>query len=367
MWGYGERFGTANEIGNTRDRLSIRGADDVDFTLTPAFQFEGTSGDGFTSGNVPVYINAGMTEGEVAVAMRNAIQFGSADYDGTPIATGLVGVTASSNGDSVILGGAIQSTDAVTLGDLDQPLSAVGEGTGGRITGLAYVDSTMYAVTDNGGLYRVYGEHGDPASSGSYAFSPYDPDGTYNRVSFSTNRGPRLQFIANINYDGSPIQFSGLTDGPTNAEGGVYYQTLFGTDPEGHLYSIDLDGNLLPVFSGGAERVQLEDSPGGSTMGRSISNVDGTYSNGRYPVTGLAFSPIDFNLWHATRSREHDAGHGVTQTHDGTRNWELGYGPAQGYTEGDTSMYFGLEDPDSTFSTTNAIDGTQRELGPTDW
>ena len=171
----------------------------------------------------------------------------------------------------------------------------------------------MYAVSDNGDLFRITQEHGDPNSSGSYAFYPIDPQGTYNRVGYNPNAGPQLQFIANIKYNGSPIDFSGLTDGPSNADGGAYGSTLFATDSDGHLYAFDLDGNLRPIFNDGAERLQLEDSVGGSAMGG---------SSARSAVTGLAFSPIDFNLWHGTRSREHDAGHGVTQNHDGTRNGE---------------------------------------------
>ena len=367
--GYGERFGTAAELGSNGDRLSIRGADAVDMSHTPAFRYEAASDDGRTAGSVPVYIHAGMNETQVAVRMANAIRFGSVEYDGfTPIPTGLVGVTATASGDSVILGGSVNNSSAVNPGDLNEPLSAKGEGGGGRITGLAYVGSTMYAVSDNGDLFRVSNEHNDPASAGTYAYQPVDPSGTYNRVSHNPNAGPQLHFIANIKYGGSSIVFSGLTDGPSNAQGGKFAQTVFATDVLGHLYALDLNGNLLPIFNDGAERVQLDSGVNSSDdMGLSLLsqyNVDGTGGNARRAVTGLAFSPIDFNLWHMTRNREHDAGHGVNQTHDGVRNGELRYGPADNWTEGDLSMYFGLEDPSNTATAWDQPIGENFERGP---
>ena len=267
-------------------------------------------------------------------------------------------MTASADGGNVELGGSVDDGNDVTFSENNQPLYATGVGGGGRITGLAYVGTQMYAVTDNGDLYMVHREHGDPASSGTYGFNLSDPDGTYNRATPVSNRGPWLELVTNISYDGQSIQFSGLTDGPSNAEDGAYAATLFATDPQGRLYCFDLDGNLLPIFNDGAERVQLDETYNGGNMGNYISSVDGIGGSARGAVTGLAFSPIDFNLWHATDDREGDLGHGVNTTHDGTRNREMWYGTGSSYTEGDVSMYFGLEDPDDTFSTRLGTDGT---------
>ena len=50
-------------------------------------------------------------------------------------------------------------------------------------------------------------------------------------------------------------------------------------------------------------------------------------------ATGLAFSPLDINLWHPTTQRGTEAGHGINAAPDGTR------APAPG----GTSLYFGLE------------------------
>lgn len=48
---------------------------------------------------------------------------------------------------------------------------------------------------------------------------------------------------------------------------------------------------------------------------------------------GLAFSPLDFNLWHTTNRRNTDPGHGINATPDGTRGASIG----------GTSMHFGFE------------------------
>ena len=54
---------------------------------------------------------------------------------------------------------------------------------------------------------------------------------------------------------------------------------------------------------------------------------------GQAGATGLAFSPLDFNLWHPTETRGGDAGHGVNPSYDLTR----------GGADGEVSFYFGLE------------------------
>ncbi|TVS14763.1 MAG: hypothetical protein EA424_18305, partial [Planctomycetaceae bacterium] len=88
-----------------------------------------------------------------------------------------------------------------------------------------------------------------------------------------------------------------------------------------------------------------------------------TISIPRSNITGLAFSPLDFNLWHPTTTRGTDAGHGINPAPDNSRtpgsspvNGNLAQGFVRGgvttkgtlanpITEanGHTSMYFGLE------------------------
>ena len=75
------------------------------------------------------------------------------------------------------------------------------------------------------------------------------------------------------------------------------------------------------------------------------------------PVTGLAFSPVDFNLWHPTERRRNDPGHGVTTPFDNSRDPSVARrvtgsikkdGQADDVREnfesqGGLSFYFGLE------------------------
>lgn len=69
---------------------------------------------------------------------------------------------------------------------------------------------------------------------------------------------------------------------------------------------------------------------------------------------GLAFSPLDFNLWHTTNRRGGDAGHGINASPDGTR---AGSG-------GGTSMHFGFEAWDINRSTYDAPIGLpNRQFG----
>jgi hypothetical protein len=53
--------------------------------------------------------------------------------------------------------------------------------------------------------------------------------------------------------------------------------------------------------------------------------------------TGIAFSPLDVNLWHTTERRNFDAGHGIASAPDNSRP----------LVPGGTSMYFGLERADT--------------------
>ncbi len=69
-------------------------------------------------------------------------------------------------------------------------------------------------------------------------------------------------------------------------------------------------------------------------------------------ATGLAFSPLDFNLWHPTNTRSADAGHGINTAYDNSRtpgaesrdiDDEQGNTRTQSEAIGGTSFYFGLE------------------------
>src|SRR5205814_6436102 len=63
-------------------------------------------------------------------------------------------------------------------------------------------------------------------------------------------------------------------------------------------------------------------------------------------ITGLAFSPFDFNLWHPTFLRQNDPGHSMGDPSglETTRNETLGF-PASGRGQDiqNASFYFGFE------------------------
>ncbi len=194
------------------------------------------------------------------------------------------------------------TTNAPVVGTAPVVTSA-GSGPGGDITGLAWSSDNLhlYAVSDQGGFYEV--------------LNPDDPNLA------------QLSYIpAAIGLAGIP--FAGLTLGPQNVENGEYADKLFAVDDNGRLYAIGSDltngelGLLQPIFGDGRTSISLG-------------------LNAGVIPTGLAFSPIDYNLWHVTDRRGGDLGHGVDPTfdHDISRNLRA---------NGGTSFYFGLEDPNPT-------------------
>ncbi|HPM79830.1 MAG TPA: GEVED domain-containing protein, partial [Candidatus Anammoximicrobium sp.] len=135
-----------------------------------------------------------------------------------------------------------------------------GEGPGGEVRGLATLNGVLYAVSDEGGLYRID--------------DPLDQSGEVGDVSTVYIRSSRDDLLG--------IRFSGLAAGPANVENGRYADMLFATDAAGTLYAFDTNGETQPVFVNGATSV----------------------STGLHPseVRGLAFSTLDENLFHRTGS-----------------------------------------------------------------
>ena len=114
--------------------------------------------------------------------------------------------------------------------------------------------------------------------------------------------------------------FEGLAMGPQNLGGGAYANLFFAIDAGGTLRALDTTGTLQPVF----------DTNGDGVAG------DTTVNTGVGGATGLAFSPHDVNLWHATTNRGADAGHGINNSAnaDGIRLTDA---------QGGSSMYYGYE------------------------
>jgi hypothetical protein len=111
--------------------------------------------------------------------------------------------------------------------------------------------------------------------------------------------------------------FEGLASAPLNLQAGRFAGTLFALTDNGRLCAID------PVTS------TLVDVP---EWGGFFSPSLGT------GLTGIAFSPLDFNLWNPTTARGGEAGHGVPAAADGSRD----------AVAGGQSMYFGLQEFDTT-------------------
>ncbi|HQU41252.1 MAG TPA: sialidase family protein, partial [Pirellulales bacterium] len=200
-----------------------------------------------------------------------------------------------------------------------------------QITGLASIGSQLYAITNKGGLYLIN-----------------DPSGS-----------PSLQFIAALkDASGHTINFTSLTAGPPDASNGAYANDLFGVDATGRLYVFNTSGVFQNVLAGGLSSVSL----------------------GTTHVTGLAFSTLDYNLWHVTDARATDPGHGVNTAPDNSRNPQSANQPQAG----NLSYYFGMEDPNAAgvidsstgtslqpgaanyatnFTTTNGVNGPNNVYG----
>jgi hypothetical protein len=142
----------------------------------------------------------------------------------------------------------------------------------------------------------------------------------------------------------------GLTAAPQNLNNGAFRNFLFAITDSGNLYCIDpSDGSILTtvndpvlgtidIFKGGADHMFV----------------------GETGITGLAFSPLDFNLWHPTFRRNTDSGHGINNTFDQTRTDVGGNdrdtfpnGLQQSESQGGASFYFGFEEWLQNNSSTN--------------
>ncbi|MAD79946.1 MAG: hypothetical protein CMJ50_03755, partial [Planctomycetaceae bacterium] len=154
---------------------------------------------------------------------------------------------------------------------------------GAVITGAAFIGPTMYAVADNGNLYTI----STWSAAETLVGAVNDPGATF-----------------------APISFAGLSRGPRNVEGGAYADLLFGVSDTGDLYAFNTGGVLQPVFVDGQYTVDT----GGTTR-------------------GIAFSNLDYNLWHTTTQRSANDGHGIDAAFDESRIPE----------DGGTSFYFGFD------------------------
>jgi hypothetical protein len=165
---------------------------------------------------------------------------------------------------------------------------------GGRVTGLTWVGGTLYGVADNGTLFTV---------------TDID-DGNFD-LTATPIAAPAFAGVAFAGLALGPANLRGeaVPDAdPTNDVPGFFSDKLFAIDAGGALYALDTTGSPLTVFDA--------DGDGVADATSIATGVGG--------ATGLAFSPLDVNLWHPTTRRNAEAGGGTSAADR-------------------LSMYFGLE------------------------
>ena len=260
------------QVGFDGNRVNFRGAIAGSFVTLVArgVATDVGSNGNVSSGRIAVDFLADDTADTIAARLAQLIS-----------SAGFSGVTAASNGNLVNLVGAVVNS---TTGSS----RSVGLAPGGTVTGVAGINGDLYAVSDAGGLYFV--------SNGSLA---------------SASPG-RISTYVSGSYQLRGLQFTGLSAGPRNVANGQYANVLFGTTLDGTIYAFNTNGELQNVFANGQSSV----------------------STGIFGLNGLAFSNLDYNLWHETQRRSADVGHGINVPND------LSDVAAQG----GTSWYFGFED-----------------------
>ncbi|MBC8867950.1 MAG: hypothetical protein H8E44_00960, partial [Planctomycetes bacterium] len=195
---------------------------------------------------------------------------------------------------------ATQAYPVQALGSLGTGTTGGGTPLSGYVTGLAmgsYTGGTLYGVTSAGEVLSI---------------SKTDGEATI------------LNNFAGVSFQGLALGPQHVAD-PTLTTPGFYSQMLFAVDDGGILYALDTNGdpvaNIFDTQDGGG-------NPGSDGVGDSS-----TLDTGVGSATGLAFSTLDFNLWHPTTRRGSDTGHGINTTPDNSRS----------SVSGGTSFYFGLD------------------------
>ncbi len=168
------------------------------------------------------------------------------------------------------------------------------------VTGLAFVAGELYGVTNTGKLILI--DLGPP-------FFVADPSSANATVIATLTMPDPLNPTQMI-----PIPFSGLSRGPTNVEVGAYAEMLFATDSLGGLHSLDTAGVFQNILAGGRHSVDT----------------------GLPALLGVAFSSLDYNLWHTSGQQDTADGRGIYPTPDGNRG--------DVHVLGGTGYYFALED-----------------------
>ncbi len=235
----------------------------------------------------------------------------------------------------------------------DSPISSAGKvynsvtltgasDTPGFTKGLAFDinGSTLFGVTDQGQFLRnISLGSGIPAVT--VPISLPDP----------INLGRTLS--------GADLRFAALSRGPENVEGGRFANMFFAMTDTGILTALDANGNPQQIFDTDGDGV-VDSTAILTGASRAVVANPQAGQAPILPVTGLAFSPFDFNLWHPTYRRQNDPGHAMGgATGLGTTNdFVINEFPASGRGQDaiNASMYFGWEPWNGGFTgyTTNS-------------
>ncbi|MBI2480609.1 MAG: hypothetical protein HYV60_18890, partial [Planctomycetia bacterium] len=225
----------------------------------------------------------------------------------------------------------------------------------GRVTGLAfnnYHSGSLFGVTDTGELLIIDRDSGTVSK--------------------------RINFAAAL-PGGYSTSFEGLTLGPQNVQNGAYANYLFAITKDGYLYAINstavaatdasnttaVRALLMSIFDtdndGLANTQDLAPADGIIDGVRVQITGAGTITDTTTRFTGLAFSPVDFNLWHPTTRRATDSGHGVNDAPDNSRSpggqdtditnpGSSAVDRDSDEGQGGASMYFGFEQQQTVFT-----------------
>jgi hypothetical protein len=205
------------------------------------------------------------------------------------------------------------------------------------VTGLQFRDDNglMYGVTADGLFLQI-----NPPNAAGKA----TPDNVRNDFDATVI----ADLSATLDGAGTSVGFTGLTAAPRNLDGGSLRGMFFATTTDGRLIVLN------PAAPNGLGPNVFDTTDNGSADS-AISKPIGVST-----PTGLAFSPLDVNLWHPTAYRHNEAGHGVTTPPDNSRipgsaTSEDVMGQNRGYSEasGGASMHFGLENWQSDPASTN--------------
>lgn len=185
--------------------------------------------------------------------------------------------------------------------------------TDGRVTGLAAIGSTLFAVSNLGEFFIApLGTNGDSGFASNFVSTV--PGAEFSgRLPATTIIDPETN---------APVVFEGLTAGPRNLQNGAFANMLFGITANGTLYAFNTLGQLQPVFPGFSYKVRTVDPS--RSLGAAIKGID--------------FSPLDINLWHLSDLRAGEPGSGRGPTPDGSQT---------GNDDNQRNLYFGFRDTGS--------------------